>query len=95
METIEQPYETPLPFRGWFWLSVGLGVYRIADWAYGGRQDTSALLSGIGFLLLAPGIRLGGVSREHLQAHPRRRLWLACSWIGAALVVGALLLRYL
>ena len=42
--------------RGWLWgaLILGIGLFGVADWLYGSMSELHRLLSGIGFLFLAP-----------------------------------------
>jgi len=95
MEDLKQVSNPPMLFRMWTWLFVGIGAVRLADWVYGGCVDTPAVLSGVGFLLMAPSARLGAVPREQLASQPHRRLLLACTWLGAVLVVASIVVRHL
>lgn len=88
------------PLVAWLWpvLFLGIGVFRLVDWMYGGRQDLGLLLSGVGFLLMAPGASAIGL-RKALPgtdtSSKRPHIFLALSVAGAALVLAAIAKRWL
>lgn len=95
MENSAQVSSRPVIARLWPWLFFAIGVFRLADWAHGGRQDWGRLLSGIGFLLMAPGASSIAISRTTPTTDRRARLLLALTVAGAALVLGAIVERWL
>ena len=96
MESPTQAQRRPLIARLWPFLFLGIGIFRLADWVYGGRQDLGFLLSGIGFLLMAPGATTIGLPKaQPIAAHRHAKLFLALSIAGAALVLAAIARRWL
>ncbi|RYG30875.1 MAG: hypothetical protein EON93_13980 [Burkholderiales bacterium] len=66
---------------------AAFGVYRVADWVYGGRADLGLLLAGLGFFLMVPAAPFVALRREELPSSPHYKLRLALAWIGLALVI--------
>jgi len=86
------------PLVAWLWpvLFLGIGVFRLVGWMYGGRQDFGLLLSGVGFLLMAPGASAIGLPKTQPGTGSRRaHIFLALSVAGAALVLAAIAKRWL
>lgn len=95
MEPVRQANHPTLLSKIWPILLLGLGLYRLADWIYGGRQDLSALLAGIGFLLMAPGAFVGLRAQTGETSGNGRRIALALTWTGLAFVVAAIARRWM
>ena len=82
-------------------LTVVFGLFHVADWLYGGLDEPFRLLTGLGFLLLAPEAFRNPISlRMPLpQAFaPRPRTSGAHDWLaalGVLLLLAALAMRWL
>jgi hypothetical protein len=96
MERSARIERRPLIALLWPLLFLGIGLFRLADWVYGGRQDLGLLLSGIGFVLMAPGATAISQPKAQPPARSRRAgIFLALSVAGAALVLAAIAKRWL
>jgi hypothetical protein len=73
---------------------LALGLFRLADWWFGGYRDASALLAGLGFLLLAAGTASRSVWLRTATVPAWRRVGMALAWLGLALVLAGILLRH-
>jgi hypothetical protein len=95
MESTQQPQQQALILRIWPFLVLLLGFYRLGDWLYGGRQDLSSLLAGVGFLLMVPGAffqRKVGATGGELGT---RRLLLWLTVVGLGFIICAIAHRWL
>ena len=90
MESSQQVAARPLISRVWPWMFAAIGLFDLADWIYGGRQNLLMLLAGIGFILMVP-----GASRIAMPKYSHYRLFLALSWLGLGLVLASIALRWL
>jgi hypothetical protein len=95
MEISQQTQQRPLIAKLWPFLFLIIGLSRLADWAYGGRHDWGSLLSGLGFLLMAPGARSIGVPKTEPAVSAHARLFLALTIAGAALIIAAIGKRWM
>lgn len=87
--------------RAWGITLLVFGLFHVADWLYVGLDEPYRLLTGLGFLLLAPEalrnpIDLRMPLRQAFAPRPRRRGvhdWLAA--LGFLLLLAALAVRWL
>jgi hypothetical protein len=80
--------------KGWPFLMLALGLFRLADWWLGGYQDTAPLLAGLGFLLLAAGTAARSALLRTAAVPAWRHTGMALAWLGLALVLAGILLRH-
>ncbi len=87
--------------KAWGITFVVFGLFHVADWLYGGLDEPSRLMTGLGFLLLAPEAFRNPISlRMPLrQAFAQRsRMSGAHDWLaalGVLLLIAALAVRWL
>lgn len=87
--------------RAWGITMLAFGLFHIADWLYVGLDEPFRLLTGLGFLLLAPEAFRNPISlrtplRQAFAPRPRSsgaHDWLA--GLGVLLLLAALALRWL
>ena len=87
--------------RAWGITFVVFGLFHIADWLYGGLDEPFRLMTGLGFLLLAPEAFRNPISlrmplRQAFAPRPRTsgaHDWLAA--LGVLLLLAALAVRWL
>ena len=95
MESSQQVPQIPLVARLWAFLFLAIGLFRLADWLHGNRHDWGLLLSGVGFLLMAPGAHSIGLPKATTTVGGNARLLLVLSVAGAALVAAAIAKHWL
>ena len=87
--------------KGWGILFLVFGLFNIADWLYGGMEPTFRLLTGLGFLLLAPEafrnpIGLTTPLRQAFKPRPRASGWFDwAAGVGLVLLFAAIAVRWL
>ena len=87
--------------KAWGILFLACGLFNVADWLYGGMGQSFRLLTGLGFLLLAPEAFRNPVSltmplRQAFKPRPRASGW--CDWAaagGVVLLIAAVATRWL
>ena len=95
MESIRQPQQKNLIARIWPFVVLAFGLYRLADWVYGGREALPSLLAGIGFLLMVPGAFFQTRRQGPHTGSATRRVYLSLTVAGLALVIAAIGYRWL
>ena len=87
--------------KAWGITFVVFGLFHVADWLYGGLDELFRLMTGLGFLLLAPEAFRNPVSlrtplRQAFAPRPRTsgsHDWLAA--LGVLLLLAAVAMRWL
>ncbi|SEJ41332.1 hypothetical protein [Frateuria terrea] len=94
MEPSPQTQHSFFTRKAWPFLMLALGLFRLAGWLQGGRQDPAFLLAAAGFALLAAGTAIRSPALP-ARSVAWRRLGMALALLGLALVLVAIALRHL